>query len=95
MDEHSPEVVRVLLDAVVESLDLLLVKETQHPFLQLAAAFSRDDLDRRRFDPDRLIEDVSERPVDLVAPVVDVVEIELQLCRGSSSSTGCQPVTPR
>ena len=36
VDEHPPEIVRVLLDAVVLGLYLLLVEETQYPLFQLA-----------------------------------------------------------
>jgi hypothetical protein len=49
MDEEPPEVLGVLLDAMVERLDLLLLQEPEHPLLELPRALARDDLDERAF----------------------------------------------
>src|SRR5215469_13680693 len=49
--------------------------------LELARTLARDDLDHRRLDPDRLVDDVLQRLVDVPAVVVDVVQVELELHR--------------
>lgn len=79
VDEDPAEVVGVLLDSVVEGLDLRLCEEAQDPLLQLPAALASDDLDRDCLGPDGLVEDPPQRLVDLVAPIVDVMQVELQL----------------
>src|ERR1035441_5210990 len=78
MDEHSSEVVRVLLHPVIQRLDLFLIEEPQHPLLQLTASLAWDDLDQRRLLLHCLVDDGSEGPVDIFTSVVDVVEVQLQ-----------------
>src|SRR5712691_1765299 len=56
--------------------------------LELARALARDDLDHRRLDPDRLVEDVLQRLVDVPAPVVNVVQVELELHRPPLGTRG-------
>src|ERR1700758_5336582 len=79
VDEDSTEVPRILLDPVVPDLHLRLVQEAQDPFLQLARTFAGDDLHEARFRASCLVHDVRQSPVDVLALVVDLVEIELQL----------------
>ena len=59
MDEDASKVVRILLDAVIEGLDLLLIEKSQYSLPQLAAAFARDDF--HEADPlvERFVNDVS------------------------------------
>jgi hypothetical protein len=64
---------------VVKALDVLAVQEAQHPLLELTRALPRDDLNQGRLLLDRLVDDRSERSLDLIAPVVDVVQVELEL----------------
>ena len=77
MDEHSSEVVRVLLDSIVKRFDLFLIKKAQHTFFQLATSLARDDLNQFDFLFDRLINDVPKRAIDVIPSVVDLVQIEL------------------
>src|SRR6516164_4297402 len=88
MDEKPPEVLGVLLDAVIERFDLLLLQESEHPLLELARAFARDDLNDRRLLGDRLVDDRPQSPVDVLPTVVDIVQVELQL-HGAVSIPGC------
>jgi hypothetical protein len=67
VDEDSPEVVGILLHAVVERLDLFLVEKPQDTLLQLAGTLARDDLDESRLFGDRFVNDSAERAFDLVA----------------------------
>src|SRR6516165_4318357 len=90
MDEKPPEVLGVLLDAVIERFDLLLLQESEHPLLELARAFARDDLNDRRLLGDRLVDDRPQSPVDVLPTVVDVVQVELQL-HGAVSDPGLPP----
>ena len=79
MDEDTAEVVRVLLDPVVEALDLLLLEEPQHPLLQLAAPLAGDDLHGGRLLGDGLVDHGPQGGVDLIASVVYLVQVELEL----------------
>ena len=78
MDEDPAEVVGVLLDAVIERLDLFLVEEAQDALLQLTASLAGDDLDEPHSLRNRLVDDGSKGTVDIVASVVDLVQIELE-----------------
>ena len=73
MDEDSPEVVGVLLDAVVQGSDLLLLEESQDALFELSRPLARDDLDERNVPSYGLVYYLAQRPVDLVAAVIDVV----------------------
>src|SRR4051794_8792923 len=77
--EHPAEVVRVLLDAVIERLDILLVEESEHMLFQGARALAWYDLDQRRLLGHRFIDDRAQRPVDVRPPVVDLVQVQLGL----------------
>src|SRR5262249_38123493 len=90
MDEEPPEVPGVLLDAVVERLDLLLLQESEHPLLELPRALARDDLNERGLLRHGLVDDRLQGPVDVLPAVVDVVQVELQL-HGAVSAPGLPP----
>src|SRR5215510_11561452 len=90
MDEEPPEVLGVLLDPVIERLDLLLLQEPEDPLLELPRAFARDDLDDGRLLRHGLVDDRVQGPVDVLATVVDVVQVELQL-HGLVSGPGLPP----
>src|SRR5215472_7912486 len=79
MDEQPTEVLRVLLDPVVLGLDLVLLEKPQDVLLELPRALAGDDLDQRRLLGLGLLDDRPQGPVDVLAPVVDVVQVELQL----------------
>src|SRR5208282_1925531 len=87
VDEHAAEVLGVLLHPVIERLDLLLLEEPEHVLFKLARALAGNDLDERRLLPDRLVHDVAQRPVDVLAAVVDVVQVEFELHRVVSTPT--------
>src|SRR5689334_24666088 len=79
MNKKAAEVLRILLDSVVFRFDLFLLKEPQHVLLELSGSLARDDLDQRRLLGLRLGDDGSQRPVDVLAAVVDVVQVKLEL----------------
>src|SRR5436190_12337168 len=81
VDEEAAPVLRVLLDPVVQRLDLLLVQETQYPFLQLTRSLAGDDLHEGRLLGDRLVDDAAEGAIDIESTVIDVMEVELELHR--------------
>src|SRR5262244_465849 len=90
MDEEPPEVPGVLLDAVVERPDLLLLQEPEHPLLELPRALARDDLHQGGLLRHGLVDDRLQGPVDVLPAVVDVVQVELQL-HGAVSAPGLPP----
>src|SRR2546429_925060 len=79
MNEKATEVLRILLDSVVFRFDLFLLKKPQHVLLELSGSLARDDLDQGRLPGFRLVDDGPQRPVDVLAPVVDVVQVKLEL----------------
>src|SRR5690242_14867822 len=93
--EEAAPVVAVLLDAVVEPLDVLLIEEPQDLLLELPRSLTRDDFDKRGALLDRLVDDAAQRLVDLGALVEDVVQIQLELhdarppCLPTHVSTRC------
>src|SRR5689334_25291584 len=78
MNKKAAEVLRILLDSVVFRFDLFLLKEPQHVLLELSGSLARDDLDQGRLPGFRLVDDGPQRPVDVLAPVVDVVQVKLE-----------------
>ncbi len=70
MNENSPEIFVILLDAVIKFFDVTLIQESQNFFLELAAVFAGDDLDRLSFLFDGLFR------VDFPSAVVDVMQVE-------------------
>src|SRR6266581_789620 len=89
VDEQAAEILGVLLHAMVERLDLLLLQEPEHPLLELPRALAWDDLDQRRLLPHGLVDDVPQRAVDVLAPVVDVMQVELELHLAGLRSAAC------
>src|SRR5438045_1826036 len=79
MNEKTAEVLRIFLDSVVFRFDLFLLKKPQHVLLELSGSLARDDLDQRRLLGLRLVDDRPQRPVDVLAPVVDFVQVKLEL----------------
>ena len=92
MDEDAPEIFVVLLDAMIQRPDVLLVEEAQHPLFELTAALAGDDLDEGGLLLDRLVDDAAQRTIDLVAPVENVVQVELQLHDHSVYGVLAQPL---
>src|SRR5258706_7081401 len=91
VDKQPAPVLGVLLHAVIQRLDLLLVEEPQYPLLQLARALTRNDLHQRRLLGHRLVDDPAQRPVDVLAPVEDVVQVELELHGLDGTLDGAAP----
>src|SRR5215469_16113390 len=91
MHKDPAEVLGILLHPVIESLDLLLVEEPEDVLLQLARALARDDLDQRGLRPHGLVDDSSQRAVDVLAAVVDVMQVELEFHGRLRVSTSTLP----
>jgi len=81
VNEDSTEVVGVFLDPVVEHFDLLLVEESQDVLLQRARPLAGDDLHERSLLRDGFVDHRAQCSVDVLASVVDIVEIQLELHR--------------
>src|ERR1017187_7296346 len=79
MHEKPPEVFRIFLYPMIKSFDFLLLQESEHMFLQLPGALAGDNLDQWRLFPHSLVDDVLQGAVDVLAPVVDVMQVEFQL----------------
>ena len=77
MDEEPAPVLGVLLDPVVQRLDLLLVEEPQYPLLQLARALAGMISTSVAFLATASSMIPAQRPIDVLAAVEDVVEVEL------------------
>ena len=73
MDKDATKVAVVFFDPMVERANVRLVEETQDLFLERAAPFAGNDLDQVYFTVNRLLDDIVERGVNLLAAVVNVV----------------------
>jgi hypothetical protein len=62
---------------VVERFDRLAVEEPYDPLLKLARTLALNDLDQRRLLGNCLVDDGAKRALDLLALVVDAVQVEL------------------
>src|SRR5688572_5202956 len=80
-DEDPAEVLGVLVDTRVKSLDLFLLEEPEHVLLEGTGALARNDLYEGSLGGDRLGDDLVEGAVDIAPFVVNVVEIQDQLHR--------------
>ena len=76
VDKNAPEILIVFFHPVIEGLDVLLVEKAQHFFLQLSAAFAGDDLYQADALIKRLLDDAVQLGLDLIAPVVDFVQVQ-------------------
>ena len=74
---------------MVLDLDLLLVQEPQDALFQLTRSLARDDLHNCRLGPHGLVDDLTQRAVDVLSAVVDVVEVELEFQEMSLGATAC------
>src|ERR1035438_3013948 len=79
MYEQATEVLRVLLHPVVLRLDLFLLKELQHVLLELPGTLAGDNLDQRGLLRHGLVDDRLQRPVDVLSPFVNVMQVQFQL----------------
>ena len=86
VDEDPSEVFIVLFEAVIELFNMSLVQETQYFFLELPTAFARDDLNEFYFPVNRFLHNAIQLRVDLIAAVVDLVQVQLKLCHYPSVS---------
>ena len=62
---------------MVERFDRLAVEEPYDPLLKLARTLALNDLDQRRLLGNCLVDDGAKRALDLLALVVDAVQVEL------------------
>ena len=88
VDEEPTVVLRILIDPVIERLDPLLLQKADHLLLELTAPFPRDDFDGLDLLVDRLLDHPLELRFDEMAPVVDVVKVQLEFSQVNLSSCG-------
>jgi hypothetical protein len=79
VDEHPSEVVRVLLDSIVEVLDVFPVEESKYAFLELSASFARNDLNEPNLFLDSFVDNASKSTIDIPASIVNLVQVQLEL----------------
>jgi hypothetical protein len=88
MHEKPPVILGVFLDPVIQGLDLFLIEEPENPLLELARPFTGNDLDHRRFLRHCFIDDVPQRSVDVLTPVINIVQVQLELHRAVFRTVG-------
>jgi hypothetical protein len=89
MDEDPTEIMRILLNPVIERPDVLAGEEAKHALFELTASLAGDDLNEPNFLLNGFLDDVSKGPIDIVASVVDLVEIQLEFQDLRSTSSCC------
>src|SRR5690606_15175079 len=60
--------------------DVPLIQKTQNFFLELSAAFAGNDLHQRDLPVNGFLHDAVQFRIDLVSAVVDLMQVEFQLC---------------
>src|SRR6516164_1390136 len=88
MHEKPTVILGVFLDPVIQSLNLFLIEEPENPLLELARPLTGNDLDHRRLLRHRLVDDGTQRPVDVLAPIIDIVQVQLELHRAVFPTVG-------
>ena len=76
VDKDTPKILVILFHPMIQGLDMFLIKKAQHLFLQLSAAFAGDDLHQFDVLVNRLLDDAVQLRFDLIAPVVDFVQVQ-------------------
>ena len=79
MHEDAPEVFIILLDTVIEGANMLLIEKADHLFLERAAALAGNDFDQFDLPVDGFLNDAIQFNLDLVALIVNVVQIKFEL----------------
>ena len=82
IDEKTPEILTVVLDAVVQGFDVGLLQKALYFFTQLAAAFPGYDLHLADLFFDGIIKGLLQGLVDRLAVVVNIVEVYLDAGHG-------------
>ena len=80
VDKDAAEILAVFVDAVILGADMGLIQKAKNPFFELAATLAGNDLDQGNAFIHRFFDDAVQLGVDGVALVVDVVEIQFELC---------------
>lgn len=75
MNKYPAKVAVILFKAVIERPNVGLIEKTQHPLFELAAAFTRNDLDQRNPPVNCILHNPVEFRLDPVAAVIDVVQV--------------------
>ena len=84
MDEYTSKILIVFFEAMVERANVGLIEKAQDVLLQLAAAFAGDNFDQIDAAVHSFLDNSIEFFLDGISPVVDVVEIEFQLCHSDA-----------
>lgn len=82
MNEYTPEILIVLFHTMIKLFNVSLIQKPQNLLLQLPTAFARDDLDEFDLPLNRFFNDPVEFRIDLVASVVDVMQVKFEFCHG-------------
>jgi hypothetical protein len=71
--KNTPEILAVLVNAMIKNSNIFLVKKTEYFLFELPAPFAGDDLDKVDFLFDRFLNDAIKFRFYFVAAIVDVV----------------------
>ena len=80
VDEDPPEIFFFFFNAMIQLFNMSLVQEPKYLFLQLSTAFAGDNLDQFYFPVNRFLQNTVKLRVDLIAAIVDVVQVEFKFC---------------
>ena len=80
MDEYPPKVFIILLDPMIKLFDMPLIQKAQHLFLELPTPFARNDLNQFYFSVNGFFHNAIKLRIDLVAAVVNVMQVKLKFC---------------
>lgn len=83
MDKDASEILVVFFDAMVQLADVRLIQKAQNFFLELSTTLAWDDFDKINFPVNRFLNDAIEFGVNLIAAIINVVQIEFEFCHWS------------
>ena len=76
MDKNAAKILVIFLKTVIQLTDFLLVEIPEDAFLELAAAFTGNDLHQRDAFINCLLDDAVQFSINLVAAVIYIVKVK-------------------
>ena len=80
VNEYPAVILIVLFHAVIQFFDMPLIGKAQNLLFELPAAFAGDDFNERDLLVHGFFYDTVEFRVDLIAFVVNIVQVEFKFC---------------
>ena len=74
--KNSPKILAVFVYAMVKRANMFLVEKAEHFLFELSASLTGNDLYKRDFLLDRLLDNAIEFRINFIALIVNIVKVE-------------------